>query len=444
MAYDQGGYGPGGYGQDGYGQGGYGQSGYSQGGYGQDSYGQGGYGPGGHEQGGYGQGAYWQGGHEQGGHGQGGNGQGGDGQGRGHRGHRRPWRRGRLPLVGLGVTGAGLAAIAIAAVVGIGQLTGGRTACSTTGRSSALAGESSSGTASVMSLSALTEQAGTVSGIATHYVLSGLPNCSYPSPPSNGYFVALSPSEYNSAAACGGYMTVTGPDGSVTVQVIDQCPECATGHIDLSEPAFAKLAPLGAGLINVHYQYLGDPALPGPVTMEVKSGSSQYWLALLADNTGNPLASVQVETASGGWISLARANYNYWIAQSGAGAGPFTVRLTDTEGNQVTVHNVALEPGSVQSTGVYMYGAGGNPAPPASPSAAPSTAAPTATASASASSSAAASSSASASPSPHRRSPTASPSASRSGPRKRARAAPAARPATAPTPTLTPTPATTC
>ena len=200
-------------------------------------------------------------------------------------------------------------------------------------------------------------------------MLTGLPNCSYPTPPANDLFVALSPSEYDGAAACGGFMSVTGPDGSVTVQVIDQCPDCAAGHIDLSEPAFAELAPLGAGLINVHYQYLTDPPLPGPVTMEVKSGSSQYWLALLADNTGNPLASVQVQTASGGWVSLARASYNYWIAQSGAGTGPFTVRLRDTEGNQVTVHNVALDPGAVQSTGVYMYGAGSAPATPAAASA---------------------------------------------------------------------------
>ena len=227
-------------------------------------------------------------------------------------------------------------------------------------------------------MSAFSEQSGTVSGTATHYVLAGLPNCSYPSPPANDLFVALSPSEYDGAAACGGYLTVTGPDGSVTVQVIDQCPECAAGHIDLSEAAFAELAPLGAGLINVHYQHLTDPPLPGPVTMEVKSGSSQYWLALLADNTGNPLASVQVETASGGWLSLARASYNYWIAQSGAGTGPFTVRLTDIEGNQVTLHNVALDPGAVQSTGVYMYGAGSDPAPPAAAaaSATPRSAAP--------------------------------------------------------------------
>jgi expansin len=295
----------------------------------------------------------------------------------GPRKHRRA-DRGRLPLFGLGVTGAGLAAVAVAAVVGIGQLTSGQTACRTSASAmSASAMSASAMSLSALSLSALSEQSGTVSGTATHYVLAGLPNCSYPSPPANDLFVALPPPQYDGAAACGGYLTITGPDGSVTVQVIDQCPDCAAGHIDLSEPAFAELAPLSAGLINVRYQYLADPPLPGPITMEVKSGSSQYWLALLADNTGNPLASVQVETASGGWVSLARASYNYWIAQSGAGAGPFTVRLTDTEGNQVTVHNVALDPGAVQSTGVYMYGAGGAPTKPAaaSPSATPSSAA---------------------------------------------------------------------
>ena len=285
----------------------------------------------------------------------------------------------RLPLFGLGATGAGLAAVAVAAVVGIGQLAGGQTACH---RSSALSSSALSSSAlsssallpsapasPVLSLAALSQESGTGSGIATHYVLTGLPNCSYPSPPADGLFVALPPSQYDGAAACGGYLTVSGPDGSVTVQVIDQCPDCATGHIDLSEAAFAELAPLSAGQINVRYQYLADPALPGPITMEVKSGSSRYWLALLAGNTGNPLASVQVETSSGGWLSLARASYNYWIAPSGGGPAPFTVRLTDTEGNQVTVGGVALDPGAVQSTGVWMYGAGGAASPPAAVSA---------------------------------------------------------------------------
>ena len=337
-------------------------------------------------------------------------------------GQRRPRpffrRRSQLSLFGFGVTFAGLAAVAIAVMVGIGQITGGQPAC---------AAELS-----------LTAPIGTVTGIATHYVLEGLPNCSYPTPPANGLFVALSPSEYDGAAACGGYLSVTGPNGSsVTVQVIDQCPECATGHIDLSEPAFAELAPLGAGLINVHYQYLADPPLPGPVTMEVKSGSSQYWLALLAGSTGNPLASVQVETASGGWLSLARANYNYWIASSGAGSGPFTVRLTDTEGHTVTVRNVALDPGAVQSTGTYMYGAGSTTTQPA-PS--PTQASPTAVASASATATASASGR-SAKPS---RSPTARASGPGTSAGQRKRSAAAVIPRATMVPTLTPTARATC
>jgi expansin len=202
-------------------------------------------------------------------------------------------------------------------------------------------------------------QAGETSGIATNYVLQGLPNCSYPSPPADGLFVALSPGEYDNAAACGGYLEVHGPDGSVRVEVIDQCPGCGDGHIDLSQAAFSALAPLNEGLIDVTYQSLVNPSLPGPISLLVKQGSSPYWLALLAMNTGNPLASVQVQSESGGgWYSLVQASYNYWIAQSGVGAGPFTVRLTDTQGHVVTVPDIALNPGVVQATGTWMYGAG--------------------------------------------------------------------------------------
>jgi expansin (peptidoglycan-binding protein) len=189
-------------------------------------------------------------------------------------------------------------------------------------------------------------------------------NCSYPSPPADGLYVALSTPEYAKAARCGGYLEVSGPDGSVRVKVVDRCPGCAAGHIDLSETAFARLAPLSAGRIGVTYTRLADPPLPGPLSIELKPGSSRYWLGLLADHTGNPLASVQVR-ASSGWLSLRRGSDNYWIA-SGAGPGPFTVRLTDTQGHQVTVRGIALRPGAVQATGTWMYRTGGDQ-PPATP-----------------------------------------------------------------------------
>jgi expansin (peptidoglycan-binding protein) len=244
-----------------------------------------------------------------------------------HRRARLPW-----PRLGLG-TAAGVAVIGLA--VCTGQLTGSRAA------------------AAVLSDAA---GAGAAPQTATYYVTPGPGNCSYPDPPADGLYVALSPPEYARAARCGSYLEVSGPDGSVRVKVIDQCPGCAAGHIDLSKTAFARLAPLSAGLIHVTYTYLDDPPLPGPLSIEVSQGSSRYWLALLADNTGNPLASVQVQTSSG-WHSLAQASYNYWIV-SGAGPGPFTVRLTDTQGHQVTVPGITLSPGVVQATETWMYQAG--------------------------------------------------------------------------------------
>jgi len=232
--------------------------------------------------------------------------------------------------------GGGVAAAVIALAAGLCQLPGGPA------RAAALPAAVSVGSAS---------------GIATHYVLqSGGGNCSYPGPPANHMFVALSAAEYHGAAPCGSYLQVKGPHGSVRVEVIDQCPECKSGHIDLSEAAFAKLAPLRAGIIKVSYHTISNPPLPGPVGFLVKNGSSRYWLALVVMNTGNAIASVQLETSAGHWLKLTHVNWNAWIAQQGAGPGPFTVRVTDVLRHQVTIRNVALKPNKVQRTVTWMYG----------------------------------------------------------------------------------------
>ena len=271
--------------------------------------------------------------------------------------HRHRRRNARWPLLGAGVAAA---AAAVAVAVGIGQAVG-SPACA-------------------LELPAAAE-AGTVSGTAATYYQSPPGNCSYPSPPGDGLYAALPPSDYASGAACGGYLEVHGPDGSVRVEVVDQCPDCGAAHIDLSPTAFAKIAPLSAGQVSVSYTRLVNPALPGPVGLRVKEGSSRYWLALLATNTGNPLASVAVQSASGGgWHDLARASYNYWIASSGAGDGPFTVRLTDTAGHQVTVHGITLSPGVLQDTGTSMYAGGSAPVVTAPASSASATATATSTA----------------------------------------------------------------
>ena len=195
-----------------------------------------------------------------------------------------------------------------------------------------------------------------VKGQATLYELqSGGGNCSYPSPPAGNLYVALSPGEYAAAAACGGYLNVTGPKGTVRVKVVDQCPECAAGHIDLSRTAFARVADPGKGLVGVTYLPAANPRVGSPLSFRVKEGSSQWWLALLVIDHGNPLTSVEVQGAGGAWRKLARADYNYWIAESGMGKGPFAVRVTDTRGHRVTAKGIRLTPAAIQRTTTKMY-----------------------------------------------------------------------------------------
>jgi expansin (peptidoglycan-binding protein) len=194
------------------------------------------------------------------------------------------------------------------------------------------------------------------SGTATWYTLAGLPNCSFPSQPD--YFVALGPAEYDAAGACGGYLDLTGPDGSVRVKVVDQCPECDAGELDLSKAAFAKLADPQRGKVTITYRRVVDPAV-GSLRVRVKEGSSQWWLALLVDNHGNPLTKVQVRSGSGSWSTMTHVDYNYWIKEDGAGTGPFQVRVTDDRGHVAVVKGVDLSPGTMQKSSVSIYGGSG-------------------------------------------------------------------------------------
>jgi expansin (peptidoglycan-binding protein) len=266
---------------------------------------------------------------------------------------RRPaWARRRWLGLGLGAATVACAA-ALAVAVGLSQ------AATAPACAAALA----PGTAPAPAGAAQAR----VSGEATHYVLQGTGNCSYPGPPASQLFVALSPGEYGSAAACGSYVQVTGPDGSVTAEVIDQCPPCQAGHLDLSEQAFARIAPLAAGLVPVTYHTVADPPLPAPLSMLVKDGSSAYWLALLPIGAGNPVTSVRVSSATHAGHELSRASYGYWLAPAGMGPGPFTVQVTDSEGHQATVTGVTLSPGAVQPSRTRMYGTAGPAAPATAP-----------------------------------------------------------------------------
>ncbi|PVU91698.1 hypothetical protein BB559_004019 [Furculomyces boomerangus] len=65
----------------------------------------------------------------------------------------------------------------------------------------------------------------------------------------------------NKAECCGkcalvSYTPPTGPKKEVKVQIVDRCPVCEFGSLDLSSAAFEKLAPLTVGRIKISWKYV--------------------------------------------------------------------------------------------------------------------------------------------------------------------------------------------
>ncbi|HEV2376808.1 MAG TPA: cysteine/serine endopeptidase inhibitor [Streptosporangiaceae bacterium] len=58
------------------------------------------------------------------------------------------------------------------------------------------------------------------------------------------------PNPNNDPLCTGISVRVTWKGHTITVPVEDKCPSCTATHIDLSEPAFKKLAPLSVGIVR--------------------------------------------------------------------------------------------------------------------------------------------------------------------------------------------------
>eukprot|EP00026_Physarum_polycephalum_P023761 Phypoly_transcript_29267.p1 GENE.Phypoly_transcript_29267~~Phypoly_transcript_29267.p1 ORF type:complete len:128 (+),score=14.33 Phypoly_transcript_29267:53-385(+) len=89
------------------------------------------------------------------------------------------------------------------------------------------------------------------SGQAT-YFYPGLGACGWTNG-NNDLIAAVNAAQYS--GTCGRYATVHGPNGSVRVQLVDKCPGCAYGDLDLSPAAFQKIAPLSAGRVSITWDF---------------------------------------------------------------------------------------------------------------------------------------------------------------------------------------------
>jgi expansin (peptidoglycan-binding protein) len=177
-------------------------------------------------------------------------------------------------------------------------------------------------------------------GVATFYAADGSGNCSYEPSPSDLMVAAMNHPQYANSEVCGECVQVQGPRGQVTVRIVDQCPECESGHLDLSREAFALIADPAQGRVSIRWQPVAC-AVSGPVAFRFKEGSSQWWVAIQVRNHRVPVRALEAQV-NGQWVALERQDYNYFVAASGLGTGPFTLRVTATDGQTLTESGVAL------------------------------------------------------------------------------------------------------
>ncbi len=177
-------------------------------------------------------------------------------------------------------------------------------------------------------------------GEGTYYDADGTGNCSFDASPSDLLVAAMNAADYSSAAWCGACLEVTGPMSTVTVRVVDQCPGCAHGDLDLSREAFEQIAPLSAGRVPITWHEVACN-VSGPIEYHFKDGANAYWTAIQIRNHRYPIASVEAMAASG-WQDIPRLSYNYFVEDAGLGPGPYALRVTDTRGHVLEDPAIAL------------------------------------------------------------------------------------------------------
>lgn len=204
--------------------------------------------------------------------------------------------------------------------------------CSTGGATDGGTGASDDGSSSATGNPVECASEPTHSGDGTYYAADGSGNCSF-DPSSDLNVGAMNHTDYAASAVCGECVKVDGPLGSLVVRIVDQCPECQPGDIDLSAEAFAKIAKPEDGRVDISWKVVSC-GYDQPIQYHHKDGTNPYWSAIQIRRANNPIAKVEAKVG-GAYQAGVRADYNFFIFDQGLGDGPYALRVTDIYGNVV-------------------------------------------------------------------------------------------------------------
>lgn len=173
-------------------------------------------------------------------------------------------------------------------------------------------------------------------GDGTYYVsASGVGNCTIEFT-SSDFIAAINAPQWAGSAHCGECVLVTGPLGSALVKIVDQCPECLGGDLDLSPAAFAAIANPIDGRVPISWLRVECP-VSGNVGYRFQ-GSNPYYVKLQALNHRVGVAAMALrENGGGSFQNMPRVDDNFFEQLFPAGLSfPVEVRTTSTTGQSLS------------------------------------------------------------------------------------------------------------
>ena len=206
-------------------------------------------------------------------------------------------------------------------------------------------------------ISASTEENPVHEGVASYYDADGGGSCMFGPSPDDLMVAAMNEPDFGNADYCGAHVQVSGPEGTVNVRIVDMCPGCRVGLLDLSPQAFDKIGELHLGRVPITWKVI-SPDVSGPIAYHFKDGSNQWWTAVQIRNHRNPIAKFEFLDENGQWVSVGRSHYNYFIqTHPGMGTGPYTFRVTDSYGNVLVDSGIQhVEDGTVSGAAQFPPG----------------------------------------------------------------------------------------
>lgn len=204
------------------------------------------------------------------------------------------------------------------------------------------------------------------------------------------YYAALNDKQWDGLQNCGRCAEVSCDDDrcsdkstSIVVQILDRCPECAYGDLDLSPTVFTALTGSTPSRYTIKWKFVDCP-VSGNVNYCLKGGSNNYWTAIQPTNVATGVKSLQI---NGQDTTMLGSAYYYLLdgaSQTQTDLTSVKISLTDVNGNSIE-DTVSLTDSSC-TEGASQFPNSGGSAPstqtqttttPTPTTAAPTTATPT-------------------------------------------------------------------